>query len=110
MIAFDLILLGSAKLVTVAMNMLAYYKRDSIEAVAIVDLSNVLDFPRRSIHRMMWLLVNAKIFSAVIHAVSLVSKPSNPISMFMLKHFLLFFSLALDNSSSYQTNIPAFCV
>lgn len=55
------------------MNKLAYCKRDSIGVAVIFDLLNVLDFRLRSNHPMMWLLVNARTFSAVIHVVFLVS-------------------------------------
>lgn len=77
-----LLLLGSATLATMAMNKLAYYKWDSIEAVVIVDLSNVLDFPLQSIRQMKWFLANAKTFSVVIHAVFLVSNAIGIISHF----------------------------
>lgn len=65
--------LGSATLVTMEVNKLAYCTRDLVEAAVIVDLLNALDFPHRSIHPMMWFLMSAKTFSAVIHVFSLVS-------------------------------------
>lgn len=112
---FGFVLLDSATLVTMAMNKLAYWKRDSIEFVANVDLLDALDFQLRLIHPKMWSLANAKTFSVVIHVAFLVFATSttkwtriHSNGFFFLLSFVCEFFEHAQNVCIMH--LPAFCM